>query len=279
MHSFVNIESFEALIPKYDTYFFDLWGIVYDGNDIFPEFTFVLSKLRQHDKTIRFLSNSPRRSVVSQSRLAKCGLDIDLEEILTSGEYFAHLTANQEYKGKRFFLIGDDDTVIEGFDIEMTDSLSDADYVLIALCAQTQDLGQWQDVMKDSIERGIQALCLNPDIEVFQGQTKLYTPGYYSKHYEKFGGEVIYFGKPHKPVYDFLLSKLNVTGGVLALGDSIGTDIKGAHNAKIDSILVLGRGIHQDIKVTDKMKLLSLCQQHKCYPTYIMDRLKLNRNS
>lgn len=279
MHSFIQVESFDTLIQKYNTFFFDLWGVVYDGNSVFPEFLSVLSALRQHNKTVKFLSNSPRRSVVSQSRLAKCGLNIELDETVTSGEYFAHLVSTNEYQDKKFFLIGDDETVIDGFDIAMTGDLSKADYVLIALCAQTQDLGRWKAVMQDAIERGIQALCLNPDIEVFQGQTKLYTPGYYSKHYEKFGGEVIYFGKPHKPVYDFVLSKVNPAGGVLAIGDSVGTDIKGAYNAKIDSLLLLGRGIHQAVKVTDKIKILSLCQQHKCYPTYIMDKLKLNQSN
>src|SRR3989338_1093407 len=123
----------------------------------------------------------------------------------------------------------------------------------------------WQNVMKEAIAKGIPGVCINPDLEVFQGTVKFYTPGYYAMLYEKMGGDVIYFGKPHKHVYDFILSKVSSLSGVLAIGDAVGTDIKGAYDAGIDSLLVLGDGIHKDIQSNNKMKILSLCQQYKCY--------------
>lgn len=275
MHSFVNIERFSTLISWYDTYFFDLWGTIYDGLAIFPEFLVILNELRHQKKTIRFLSNSPRRSFISQRRLADCGLHVDVNEIVTSGEYFAHLLSNTDYNNSKFFLIGNDKTVVDDLNIIISDDLNTANYLLISLCEQTKDLAQWQSIMIEAISKGIQAVCINPDLEVFQGQTKIYTPGYYALQYEKLGGEVIYFGKPYKDVYDFILSSLKSSGKVLAVGDSLNTDIKGACIAKIDSLLVLGRGIHKEIKISDKMQVLHLCQQHKCYPNYIMDELAL----
>ena len=276
MHSFVDIESFRTLIPRYDTFIFDLWGTIYDGTAVFPDFLLVLSELRRYNKTVKFLSNSPRRSVVSKERLAKCGLDLEVNDIITSGEYFAHLLSTSEYGLQKFFLIGNDSTVLEGFNINVSDTLSDANYLLITLSDQTQDVGVWKDVMIEAVQRGIPAVCINPDLEVFHGQTKFYTPGYYAMQYEKLGGDVIYFGKPYKDVYNFILSKNGSLKSMLAVGDAVGTDIKGAHDQRIDSLLVLGNGIHKNIQKKDKIKILSLCQQYKCYPKYIMNKLTLD---
>ena len=273
MHSFVTIESFDSLIHKYDSFFFDVWGIVYDGNAVFPEFISILSKLRQHNKTVRFLSNSPRRSTVAQQRLQSCGLAIPLDNIITSGEYFATLVMKDDYVGKKFFVVGNDLTVLEGFNISTTEFADTADYILISLCEQTQELGRWHSVMQEAISKGIPAICVNPDLEVFQGNIKFYTPGSFARQYEKMGGEVFYFGKPYKGIYDYALSTIDKNTKILAVGDSVLTDIKGAHGADLDSLLVLGHGIHKDIKITDKMQVLSLCQKNKCYPKYIMSKL------
>ena len=276
MHSFVSIESFKNLIPKYNTFFFDLWGTIYDGNTIFPSFTVILNELRRNSKTVKFLSNSPRLSKVSWARLADCGLEVDVHEITTSGEYFAYLLATSDYGSRKFFLVGDDETVLDGLGVNVVSSISDADYLLIALCLQTRSLGKWEHIIKDAVLKGVPAVCVNPDLEVLHGREKVYTPGYFAMEYKNLGGEVIYFGKPYKDIYDFVLSGCDSLRNVLAVGDSIMTDIKGACNAKIDSLWVLGDGIHKEVKVSDKMQILSLCQQYKCYPRYIMDKLKLD---
>lgn len=273
MPKFIIDEGFDSLIFKYNTYFIDLWGIAYDGDSVFPNFVSVLDKLRKMGKEVRFLSNSPRRSIISQQRLEKLGLNIDLDEIVTSGEYFAHLISKDRFNKEKFFLIGDDKSVLDGFDLTITDSIDNADYILISLCSSNPDFKKWKEIMKIAVDRGIPAICTNPDIEVFHGPSKIYTPGYFAKHYENLGGEVIYFGKPHKGIYDFMLSKVDDSKKVLAIGDAIATDIKGANNAGIDSLWAIGCGIHKDISITNKMKILSLCQHNKCKPTYIMDKL------
>ena len=59
------------------------------------------------------------------------------------------------------------------------------------------------------------------------------------------GGEVVYFGKPHKEIYNLIINKKNKA---LIIGDNLRTDIKGANLIKQDSLFILD-GIHkQEIK-------------------------------
>ena len=66
------------------------------------------------------------------------------------------------------------------------------------------------------------------------------------------GGEVLYAGKPYRPIYDMALAKAEQVAGkktkldrVLAIGDSVRTDLKGAHAAGVDFLFVTS-GIHAE---------------------------------
>ena len=57
------------------------------------------------------------------------------------------------------------------------------------------------------------------------------------------GGEVIYFGKPHPEVYNQSIN--NFGKKVLAIGDNLNTDIRGANLLNYDSLLICN-GIHRE---------------------------------
>ena len=66
------------------------------------------------------------------------------------------------------------------------------------------------------------------------------------------GGEVLYAGKPYRPIYELALAKAEAALGrkadprrVLAIGDSVRTDLAGAHAFGIDCLFVTA-GIHAD---------------------------------
>ena len=66
------------------------------------------------------------------------------------------------------------------------------------------------------------------------------------------GGEVLYAGKPYRPIYEMALAKAESAAGrkidlsgVLAVGDSIRTDLKGARTMGIDFLFVTS-GIHAE---------------------------------
>jgi HAD superfamily hydrolase (TIGR01459 family) len=95
-------------------------------------------------------------------------------------------------------------------------------------------------------------VCANPDIVVERGSTLVYCAGALAELYATMGGEVLYAGKPYRPIYDMAMAKVAAAAGrtpplkrVLAIGDSLRTDLKGAHALGVDFLFVTG-GIHAE---------------------------------
>ena len=89
-----------------------------------------------------------------------------------------------------------------------------------------------------------------------------------SKNFESLGGKVIYFGKPHKEIYSMCF---NENEKVLAIGDNLRTDIKGANNLDIDSIFIT-KGVHRNEFKNDS-ELLKLIELYKVKPNYFQTEL------
>ena len=91
-------------------------------------------------------------------------------------------------------------------------------------------------------------ICTNPDLIVDRGSTRELCAGSVAMVFEKMGGDVIYFGKPHPEVYNQSIN--NTDKKVLAIGDNLNTDIKGANLLNYDSLLVCN-GVHKQ-EIRDK---------------------------
>jgi ribonucleotide monophosphatase NagD (HAD superfamily) len=87
-------------------------------------------------------------------------------------------------------------------------------------------------------------VCANPDLTVMHGAQLALCAGALAVHYEKLGGTVRWHGKPHRSVYDSCFELLGIAdrARILAIGDSLRTDIAGANGAGIDSLLI-ARGL------------------------------------
>jgi ribonucleotide monophosphatase NagD (HAD superfamily) len=90
-------------------------------------------------------------------------------------------------------------------------------------------------------------VCANPDLVVMHGGRLALCAGALAKWYEEAGGRVRWHGKPFRSVYDTCLGLLGIAdrARILAVGDSLRTDIAGAAGAGIDSLLIAG-GIHAE---------------------------------
>ena len=111
-------------------------------------------------------------------------------------------------------------------------------------------------MFKIGIDKQLTFLCANPDLVVDVGEKREMCAGAIASMYEKMGGKVIYFGKPHNNVYQEVysfLSKFNKlkAESILCIGDGLNTDIKGANNEKLDSLLVVG-GLLKKIHIIEK---------------------------
>jgi len=95
-------------------------------------------------------------------------------------------------------------------------------------------------------------VCGNPDVVVERGDKLVYCAGAIADLYQTMGGEVLYAGKPYKPIYEMALDLAKkargrdvAPGRVLAIGDSVRTDLKGARTMGVDFLFITS-GIHAE---------------------------------
>ena len=112
-------------------------------------------------------------------------------------------------------------------------------------------------------------ICTNPDLIVDRGDVREFCAGTLAKIFEKLGGEVKYFGKPHPEIYKKAFSDLK-NKKVICIGDSLNTDIKGANIQNFDSLLITS-GIHKN-EISNGIE--KLVKKHEVNVNYIQKDLK-----
>jgi HAD superfamily hydrolase (TIGR01459 family) len=135
----------------------------------------------------------------------------------------------------------------------------------------------------DAKARGLKLLCANPDIVVDLGESRIYCAGALAELYADMGGEALYFGKPHPPIYDLARRRLATEAGIdsprlLAIGDGIMTDVAGAAGEGIDCVFVTGglaaEQFGDDVEAPHAALLDSWLQARLQDPTYSIGRLR-----
>jgi HAD superfamily hydrolase (TIGR01459 family) len=245
---FVN--GMADIFAPYDGFILDLWGVVHDGVAPFPATIPTLQLLKKAKRKIWLLSNAPRRASVVMERLDEMGIARDLYDgIMTSGEA-AHHALGDKYLakwGRRCLHIGSerDRSLYEGLDIELVTTVQTADFILNSGVENFADTAEkYHPLLEACAARQLPMICANPDKVVHVGAQLVICAGTLAEYYESIEGQVAYFGKPHRAVYSLCLEALG-TRNVLAVGDSMLTDIAGATGAGIDSVLVTS-GIHRE---------------------------------
>ena len=238
-----ELKHLEDIINNYDYFIIDLWGVVHNGIMLYPSAMKTIEELHYNKKNYCFLSNAPRPvSDVRQFLTEKMKIDKKfLINILTSGEAAINSIKNFNY-GKFFFHLGPDrdKKIYKGLEKYKTE-LNRCDYIICTglYDHKMEDLNFYKEILKNSLDKKM--ICTNPDLIVDKGDTQEYCAGMVAKIFEEIGGKVIYFGKPHKEIYNLLLNKKNKA---LIIGDNLRTDIKGANLIKQDSLFILN-GVHK----------------------------------
>ena len=236
------IEGLSQVHNKYDTFFIDLWGVVHNGVKLYPEAINVLENLNNLNKRFVLISNAPRPSKNVKNFLSKLKMEPSLTaNIFTSGEA-ALKSLQKNIYGKNFFHLGPprDNSLFSGFDKNKKE-LDFADFILCTGLFEGHEdsLNYYKLLLKNYTH--LKMVCTNPDLIVHRGEKKEYCAGTIAKIFEELGGHVIYFGKPYTDIYNFCIQK---NERVLAIGDNIRTDIKGANNMKFDSLFIIN-GVHK----------------------------------
>ena len=233
----------KSIVNNYDLFFIDLWGVVHNGINLYKNSIKVLENLAAAKKDFVLLTNAPRPNENVVNFLKKIGLKKYFENVFTSGEA-AHKHLVNELDKQKFFHIGPprDFDLFKNFEKNKVLNIEDADYLLCTglFDDHESDLNYYKNLFSNHISKKM--ICTNPDLIVDRGEKREYCAGSVAKSFEEIKGKVIYFGKPHPPVYN-LSTNLN-NKRVLCIGDNLNTDIKGANIQNFDSLLITN-GIHR----------------------------------
>lgn len=274
------------LVQSYDALIVDLWGVLHNGVEAYPDAVEALRALKQRNKTVLVLSNAPRPVRQIAARMAELGIPADLyDHLMSSGEDARHClrdrpTAWYRALGRRLYHMGParDGGVLAGLDVEVVRDPERADFILNTGPGDDEsDLSVLDPLLEIGIGRGLPMICANPDLVVMRGNAPELCAGAVAARYADMGGVVHYHGKPHPAIYESCFARLGEPDRdrVLAVGDSLRTDVAGAARAGIDSAMVTG-GIHAEAlgvrmgESPDPRLLTDLCGREGIRPTYAL---------
>jgi HAD superfamily hydrolase (TIGR01459 family) len=249
------IETLAEISDRYDAVFCDLWGCLHNGVTSFPDAVEALRAFRAKGGKVVLLTNAPRpRAEVAQQLVGFSVPDDCWDTIATSGDSARSAMFRGAIGEKVWFMGFDEDQTF--FDpLKVLDDPIDIERVDLEDATGIACLGPFDPMADPDVNRpqflyakqkGLKLLCANPDIVVDRGETREWCAGALARLYEEMGGESLYFGKPHPPIYDLARRRLTALGDVvpdsriLAIGDGIGTDVKGALGEDIDVLFITG---------------------------------------
>src|SRR3954466_789814 len=247
-------ERLSDLVDGVEVILSDIWGVVHNGLESFPVACEALHTFRQRGGTVILITNAPRPADSVQRQLQKLGVaDETYDAIVSSGDLTRLFVA--EHPGKKVFWLGPerDNSIYRGLD-PVISPLEEADYIVCTglFDDETESAEDYRAMMLQARERKLPLICANPDIVVERGDRLIYCAGAIAELYRELRGEAIFYGKPPRPLYERAMALAAERRGhaadldqVLAIGDSVRTDLAGAHGFGIDCLFVT-RGIHSE---------------------------------
>jgi HAD superfamily hydrolase (TIGR01459 family) len=248
------IPHFSTLAPDYDVLLCDVWGVVHNGLTAFPHACDALMRARARGAAVVLITNAPRPSAVVARQLEKLHVPREVyDAIVSSGDVTRAVI--EARPGQSVFHLGPerDHSIFSGLNVRFA-PLDGADYVVCSGLdnddVETPD--DYRARLEAMLKRKLFMVCGNPDVVVERGPQLVYCAGALADLYATMGGEVLYAGKPYRPIYDMALTKAEAAAGrkvparrVLAVGDSVRTDLKGARTIGVDFLFVTS-GIHAE---------------------------------
>ncbi|WP_293452139.1 TIGR01459 family HAD-type hydrolase [Planktotalea sp.] len=286
------VSTLAEISHQYDALFVDLWGCVHDGVKALPDAVAALQEYRRSGGKVVLVTNSPRPRAGVIKQLVHFGVPEDSwDSIATSGDS-ARSAMYRGVVGEKVYFIGEHhdqdffkplDILENPVDIQQVD-LSDAEGIV---CAGPFDPMADPEEMRPQFllakTKGLKLLCANPDLVVDRGETREWCAGALAALYTEMGGESLYFGKPHPPIYDLARRRLTALGKpiaddrILAIGDGILTDISGAMGEDIDSLFITGGLAREETKTErdpDETALNLYLGEQMSAPTFAIGYLR-----
>ncbi|GGC11987.1 haloacid dehalogenase [Marivita lacus] len=286
------ISSLADIANRYDVLLVDLWGCVHNGVTAYPEAVAALRGFRQGGGTVVLVTNAPRSRQEVAKQLVRMNVPEDCyDSIATSGDS-ARAAMFQGAVGEKVWFMGQPfdepffdpmELIGDPVNIQRVD-LEDAEGIVCC--------GPFDPLADPAVNRpqflyakhkGLKLLCANPDIVVDRGEVREWCAGALAALYTEMGGESLYFGKPHPPIYDLVrrrIAALDIEADptrMLAIGDGVHTDIDGAMGEDIDSLFISG-GLASAETLTshqpDADALNAYLARENASPTYTIGQLR-----
>jgi HAD superfamily hydrolase (TIGR01459 family) len=279
------IGSLDQVSKAYSAILCDVWGVVHNGEWHFPEAALALTAAREAGIPVVLITNSPRRSADVLAQMTAIGVPpTAYDRVVTSGDVTRDLIA--EGPRKIFHIGADRDfTLYEGLDVELVEEFEASGVVCTGLFDdEVEKPEDYTELLRRLRARNLPFICANPDIVVERGERLIWCAGALARDYAQLGGRTLIAGKPHAPIYEVAMKEVADFLGrpversqVLAIGDGMTTDVKGASDNGFPVLYVSG-GIHArdygEALQPDPAKLAAFLDKHGYRPVAVIPRLR-----
>lgn len=243
------IAGLSDIADRYDVLLCDVWGVIHNGRESFPDACAALARWRAERGPVVLITNAPRPSIALHSQLEMLKVPRECWTAFVSSGDATRALLSQRAPGPAW-TIGPprDAPLYEGLGLAFAD-VEDAAFISVTgpYDDTTETPEDYRARFEIAAERGLEMICANPDRVVQRGDTLIYCGGALADLYEEMGGKVLMAGKPYSPIYDLALHEAGDVDRkrVLCIGDGVITDVKGAADHNLDC-LFMARGIHGD---------------------------------
>jgi len=287
------IPALSEISAQYDALFVDLWGCVHDGVTAYPEAIAALQAYRKSGGIVILVTNSPKPREGVAAQLGQFGVPADAYDSIASSGDSARSAMFRGMVGEKVYFMGEW-TRDSGF-FDPIEIINDPAHITRVPLQEAEGIvccGPFDQMADPAVNRadflyakqkGMKLLCANPDIVVDRGEVREWCAGALAALYTEMGGESLYFGKPHPPIYDLARRRLNALANkvdssrILAIGDGIHTDIQGAQGEDIDSLFITGGLAASETKTKDQPDadaLEAFVTKQMITPTFAIGRLR-----
>ena len=288
------LSSLSEIGSDYDALLCDLWGCLHNGIAPYPAAVAALQAFRAGGGKVVLLTNAPRPNADVIQQLDRMGVPRDAWDAGVSSGDAAQDAMFAGAVGRKVFFIGADKDL--NFFNEIPPEWSDAPAIERVPLDEAEGIvctGLFDDLTETPEDyrgrlllaktRGLKLLCANPDIVVDMGDQRIYCAGALAQLYTEMGGESLYFGKPHPPIYDLARRRLADLGStdsprLLAIGDGIRTDVEGGLGEGIDTVFITGglaaEAFGNDVENPESAALDGWLEAQQLVPQYAIGRLR-----
>ncbi|AAV96386.2 HAD family hydrolase [Ruegeria pomeroyi] len=287
------ITALAEISERYRALFVDLWGCVHNGVTAYPEAVAALQAYRAAGGIVVLVTNSPKPRAGVATQLSQFKVPQDAyDTIATSGDS-ARSAMFRGAVGQKVYFMGEWERDAGFFEpLKLLDSPVEITRVPLQEAEGIVCCGPFDPMADPAVNRpdflyaktkGMKLLCANPDIVVDRGEIREWCAGALARLYTEMGGESLYFGKPHPPIYDLARRRLLSLGAdiadseILAIGDGIQTDIAGGQGEGIDSLFISGGLAASETKTghsPDPAALTAYLDRENRMPTYTIGQLR-----